>query len=237
MDKYLGSQPLHHWIRKSSFNLNRASQFWKGLVASSPVILHWLRWKPGVGSEILLGRDRILGLGDRSLLSPLLVSMLHSKNITSLAQVRAPTGVIHFPNNWMGSGDLSLSGQIAIEWEFFTTALRSAGVSLTDGPDVLFGLGGMPRAASQSKTFIRPPSSAKHWPDFSWTFQIWNWKVPLKLKLFVWLAGKERILTWDALRRRGWSGPGFACSAVKILRTPPTSLSTAPLPQSSGIFC
>jgi len=31
----------------------------------------------------------------------------------------------------------------------------------------------------------------------------------LPLDLFVWLVGKERILTWDALRRRGWSGPGI----------------------------
>jgi hypothetical protein len=47
-----------------------------------------------------------------------------------------------------------------------------------------------------------------------WIKQLWNWKVPLKLKLFSWLAGKERILTWDALRRRGWEGPGY-CSLCK----------------------
>jgi hypothetical protein len=48
-----------------------------------------------------------------------------------------------------------------------------------------------------------------HDSDFSWFFQLWNWKLPLKLKLFIWLAGKGKILTWDSLRRRGWEGPGF----------------------------
>lgn len=38
--------------------------------------------------------------------------------------------------------------------------------------------------------------------------------MPLKLKLFFWLAGNDRILTWEALQRRGWEGPGF-CSLCK----------------------
>jgi hypothetical protein len=40
MDKYLGSWPLASWIRKSTFQLRGASTFWKGLVASIPVLLH-----------------------------------------------------------------------------------------------------------------------------------------------------------------------------------------------------
>jgi hypothetical protein len=50
--------------------------------------------------------------------------------------------------------------------------------------------------------------------EFSWLIQLWNWKLPLKLKLFMWLAGKGKILTWDALRRRGWEGPGI-CSLCR----------------------
>jgi hypothetical protein len=50
--------------------------------------------------------------------------------------------------------------------------------------------------------------------DKPWIKQLWNWNVPLKLKLFSWLAGKDRILTWEALQRRGWEGPGF-CSLCK----------------------
>lgn len=52
--------------------------------------------------------------------------------------------------------------------------------------------------------------------DRSWFSFLWRWDIPLKLKLFVWLAGKEKPLTWDALRRRGWERPGICplcCSA------------------------
>lgn len=38
--------------------------------------------------------------------------------------------------------------------------------------------------------------------------------MPLKLKLFTWLVGKGKILTWEALQRRGWEGPGI-CSLCK----------------------
>lgn len=51
--------------------------------------------------------------------------------------------------------------------------------------------------------------------DFSWTRQIWHWQVPLKLKFFTWLAGKQKILTWEALRHRGWEGPGY-CPLCKL---------------------
>jgi hypothetical protein len=69
-DKYLASCPLIHWLRKKSHKQSRASPFWRGLISASPVILHWLRWLPGSGCEILIGRDKILGLDNRSILSP-----------------------------------------------------------------------------------------------------------------------------------------------------------------------
>jgi hypothetical protein len=92
-DKYLDSKPLINWLRKPSIQLKRASPFWKGLVASSQVILHWLRWRPGAGKDIHIGRDMILGLGDRSILSPSLRHHLQTFNISVLAQVRVSIGV------------------------------------------------------------------------------------------------------------------------------------------------
>jgi hypothetical protein len=87
LDKYLCSLPLLHWLRKPSFELNRASPFWKGLISASPVVLHWLRWKPGTGTEIQLGRDKILGLENLSILSPSLRSQLALQGLNCLAQV------------------------------------------------------------------------------------------------------------------------------------------------------
>jgi hypothetical protein len=219
MNKYLGTLPLHQWIRKSSFNLQRASPFWKGLLVSSPVILHWLRWKPGAGCDILLGRDRILGLEEQSLLSPCLRTLLQRQNLQTLAQVKAPSGELHFPNRWMGSGELSLSDQCAVEWASFTSALRCAGISLSDEPDVLIWAGGDATGHITVKNIYHALQLQLNiCPDFSWTFQIWNWKVPLKLKLFIWLAGQGRIITWEALQRRGWVWPGHLLAMPPIFR-------------------
>jgi hypothetical protein len=55
-EKYMSSLPFCIWIRKPTLQQKRASPFWKGLVAASPVILHWLRWKPGSGKGFIWER-------------------------------------------------------------------------------------------------------------------------------------------------------------------------------------
>jgi hypothetical protein len=84
-DKYLDSLPPHLWLRRPSLVQQRASPFWEGLLSASPVVLHWLRWKPGTGTEILLGKDKILGLENLSILSPALRSFLALKGLGCLA--------------------------------------------------------------------------------------------------------------------------------------------------------
>jgi hypothetical protein len=32
--------------------------------------------------------------------------------------------------------------------------------------------------------------------------------IQLKLKLFLWLAANGKVLTWEALQKKGWEGPG-----------------------------
>jgi ribonuclease HI len=209
-DKYLGSLPFLNWLRKPSFQLKRASPFWKGLVASSPVILHWLRWKPGSGKEILIGRDMILGLGDLSLLSPPLRSRLSSLNFSYLAQISGSTDALPLPDSWLGSDDLFLEGPIATEWNHYISALKSAGVSLSNQPDSLLWAGGDATGSISVKNlYAALLQQLILGADNSWFLQIWKWAVPLKLKLFIWLAGKEKILSWDVLQRRGWEGPGI----------------------------
>jgi ribonuclease HI len=56
--------------------------------------------------------------------------------------------------------------------------------------------------------------------DSSWFKQLWKWPIQLKLKLFVWLAAKDKVLTWESLQRKGWHGPGVCklcnCSSETI---------------------
>jgi len=48
-----------------------------------------------------------------------------------------------------------------------------------------------------------------------WDLSIWQGRVPLKIICFFWLLMNRRILTWDLLCRRGWSGPGI-CALCKM---------------------
>ena len=42
-------------------------------------------------------------------------------------------------------------------------------------------------------------------------YMIWLSSLPSKIAYFIWLVLGNRILTWDNLQRKGWSGPGI-CS-------------------------
>jgi hypothetical protein len=141
-DKYLGDRPLTSWLRKPCLFQRWASPFWKGLVTSSHVILHWLRWRPGVGDEIKIGRDKIIGLDDLSILSLQLRSHLLSLNLTSLAQLKKGTGAFPLPDSWLHSSELALGGHLAQEFDSYTTALRCSGLSLSVAPDALTWTGG-----------------------------------------------------------------------------------------------
>jgi hypothetical protein len=37
----------------------------------------------------------------------------------------------------------------------------------------------------------------------------WSWHIALKIKLFLWLALENKILTWDTLLSKGWEGPSY----------------------------
>lgn len=220
IDKYLGSLPLCHWIRRTSLQTKRASPIWKGLVASTPVILHWLRWKPSTGMEIIIGKDKIIGLEERSLLSSSLCAHLSTLNIMTLSDVRM-NGVTALPDHWLGSSELALVGSWAEEWNCYIIALRSAGITLSTEPDSLLWAGGDATGTLSVKNlYAAIQLLSVHSLDSSWYFQLWKWTVPLKIKLFLWLAGKAKILTWDGLRRRGWEGPGicllYRCSSEDV---------------------
>ena len=52
-----------------------------------------------------------------------------------------------------------------------------------------------------------------------WVNFVWKGMLPLKIKCFTWLCFKRRILTWDGLEMRGYSGPGRCCLCVIALET------------------
>ncbi len=49
--------------------------------------------------------------------------------------------------------------------------------------------------------------------------KIWNLKLPMKVKNFVWLVLRRRILTTDSLQKRDWNGTGFCIFCLGTLET------------------
>lgn len=101
-----------------------------------------MRWIPGIETSISLGRDQIIGLENRSLLSESLRSHLSNFHITSLAQARDIDNFSYFPSRWRNNDSLSLHGQGAIEWNSFISALRDAWITLRNSTDSLVWAGG-----------------------------------------------------------------------------------------------
>jgi hypothetical protein len=91
----------------------------------------------GSGHLISLGRDNILGLGDKSLLSPNLIDHLQKKKIIVLEQAKDHNTSHDFIGNWIGSVDLELNGLLANEWDLFHKTLIGAGATTRDSPDQL----------------------------------------------------------------------------------------------------
>lgn len=125
-----------------------------------------------------------------------LITEIISLNLFSLAQVRSATDNPTWPDNWLRSSELNLDGRWALEWNRFSTALKSAGISLTTAPDSLLWTGGDASGLLTVKNLYEALFS-HYQPELlsTWFQQIWRWKVPLKFKLFAWLAGKDKVIT------------------------------------------
>jgi hypothetical protein len=135
---------------------------------------------------------------------------MEALNFTHLSQIYSQTDAFSLLDGWLDSGSLSLEGSLATEWNRYTTALKGAGISLSDTPDILLWAGGDATGSITVKNLYEAYLQQMRLDvDNSWIRLIWKWQVPLKLKLFIWLAARGKILSWEALRHRGWEGPGI----------------------------
>jgi hypothetical protein len=86
MDKYLHNTSLLNWLRRPTHNFHSVSRMWASLLRSLPVIIQWISWNPGDGHLIAIGKDKILGIDDLSLLNSELISFLNTKQVHTLSQ-------------------------------------------------------------------------------------------------------------------------------------------------------
>ena len=50
----------------------------------------------------------------------------------------------------------------------------------------------------------------------SFLSKLWAGSLPRKICCFIWLALQNKILTWDNLQKRGWTGPGVCALCYKV---------------------
>ena len=67
---------------------------------------------------------------------------MEALNYTHLSQIKLQTGAFSLLDGWLDSGSLSLEGSLATEWNRYTTALKGAGITLSDTLDILLWAGG-----------------------------------------------------------------------------------------------
>jgi hypothetical protein len=181
---------------------------WKHLLKSLPVLLHWIAWLPGSGSAIEIGRDDILGMGKKALLSTRLLERLHNLGLFYLFQIKDTHRSNTLGESWVTSSSLNLDSELTAEWNSYTHHLIEAGIRLQDRPDTLIWTGGDKSGYISVRNIYKALTEASwHTRDRTWRTRLWKWNCPLKLKLFTWLLTENKILVWDILQRRGWSGP------------------------------
>jgi hypothetical protein len=88
-----------------------SSNFWNEMTKNIGVILHWLQWVPGLGTLICIGRDKICGMNNFSLLSDALCLKLQQIHLSYLAQVSITDKRSQSPELWRSSESLNLFDQ------------------------------------------------------------------------------------------------------------------------------
>jgi hypothetical protein len=194
------------------YGSRRSQTFFRNL----SLLLHWIAWNPGSGHSIIIGKDRILGMGIKAFLSAELLQTLNQNSVHYLSQANKDLRPGTICSTWYDSGDLNLSGVLATEWEGYRSALIESGVQLRNRPDALIWTGGDSYGQISAKNVYNALMTLQ-WSvrTGGWRKRVWSWKCPLKLKLFFWLVVESRVLTWDNLQHRGHVGPGI-CQLCRL---------------------
>jgi hypothetical protein len=116
--------------------------------------------------------------------------------------------------------ELALPPGLDTEWNSYCTELNRAGILLHNAEDH-FALGRWGQFGSyHSKKNLYNHFKICLAAKYQWmAFRLWNWKLPLKIKLFNWLSVENKISTWDNLQRKGWAGPNLCQLCYKDAET------------------
>ena len=196
--KYLHTHTLSHVKLKASH-----SHFWSGLMKVRDIFFSFCRKVIGNGNMTRFWDDVWIGEKKLIIVFPRLYNLSHSKNVSVAKVMSEGWSVLNFRRN--------LWGDLAMMWTDLKELCR--GVSLTNAEDKCrwtltksgqFSVKSLYNALKIS--LVKVPYR-----------KLWFIKVPLKVKVFIWLAFRKSILTKDVLLARGWKGSDkcMFCSQVE----------------------
>jgi hypothetical protein len=112
--------------------------------------------------------------------------------------------------NQVCSTELGLEGDLAVEWESYRRKLIDTRIFLVDRQDeLLWNEGDSSGQISVKNVYEALSNKIWRYKIGGWRRNLWTWDCPMKIKLFFWLVGVNKVLTWENLQKKGWKGPGM----------------------------
>jgi len=210
--KYLRGVDKESWLMKGLRSWGSASPMWKALLETRLWIQPGLSWLIGSGDGVALQDLRNDGDLDY-ILSPPLVAYFRLRGYSTLAHFCTHSSSII--DHWKDSSYFHLNGEWKYQWDRFISSLQRLGIRLSGCVDRLFWCHNPLGKITAKSAFLHLSSVSGPGDSRWWDLSIWRLGAPLKIVCFFWLLMNSRILTWEQLCKRGWSGPGY-CVLCKM---------------------
>ena len=98
--------------------------------------------------------------------------------------------------------------ELVLEWNAYVDSLYNAGFILNIDRDVIvWGVNQQSQTVKENLAYLHFLKEVEVSVCSWWNFTLWSLKIPGWVKYSCWLAINQKILTWDALQARGYSGP------------------------------
>ena len=162
----------------------------------------------GNGSDILIGVDPIIGAHSSFIIPEGLRSYLEDLDICTLSQAR--NILPDSQSYWYTADELGIDGVWKEAWDSYTAGLDFCGIHLTTQADTLvWDYNKIEGSISTKHAYDCIVKSYSPPLGHRTNTLLWNNALPRKIGCFIWLVFRNKILTWDNLQKRGWSGPGI----------------------------
>jgi ribonuclease HI len=110
--------------------------------------------------------------------------------------------------DWLQGSYLELKGDLETEWNWFISHLLGMGISLQDRPDMIIWMGGeLSDKFTVKNAYNTVATNLWDRKEEIWRKNLWKWDFPTKINIFIWLLSTNKVLVWENLQARGWTGP------------------------------